>query len=155
MFRPLQGVDSSISIGRIKRIYESLKTYDTNILYIWQNLIASNRILIGTISRLSCPFVGVKLVIHDVMCGFWLVRFTAQNLISRGLPSFGSFCKPLRYVVTETFAEPSANWEVSSNRILTGRPSDSFINVKLVIHYLMYGFRPFSLPVDMWSHKSS
>ena len=34
MFRPLQGVDSSISIGRIERIYENLKTYDTNILYI-------------------------------------------------------------------------------------------------------------------------
>ena len=34
MFRPLQGVDSSISIGRIERRYESLQTYDTNILYI-------------------------------------------------------------------------------------------------------------------------
>ena len=45
---------------------------------------------------------------------------------------------------TETFADPSENWEVSSKRILTGRPSGSIINVKLVIHYLMYGFRPFS-----------
>ena len=29
-----RGVDSSISIGRIERRYESLQTYDTNILYI-------------------------------------------------------------------------------------------------------------------------
>ena len=109
----------------------------------WQ--VSSNRILIGTISRLSCPFMCVKLVIHDVTCGFRLVSFTAQNLVSGGLPIFGSFCKPLRNVVTETFAEPAANWEVSSNRILTGTPSGSFINVKLVIHYLMmYGFRAFS-----------
>ena len=34
MFRPLQGVGSSISIGRIERRYESLQTYDTNIFYI-------------------------------------------------------------------------------------------------------------------------
>ena len=34
MFRPLQRVDSSISIGRIERRYRSLQTYDTNILYI-------------------------------------------------------------------------------------------------------------------------
>ena len=33
MFRPLQGVDSSISIGRIEMRYESLQTYDANILY--------------------------------------------------------------------------------------------------------------------------
>ena len=99
----------------------------------------------GTISGPSCPFICAKLVIHDVTCGFRLVSFTAQNLISRGLPDFGSFCKPPRNVVTETFAEPSANWEVSSNRILTDRPSGSFINVKLVIHYyLMYGFPPVS-----------
>ena len=106
--------------------------------------VSSNRILIGTISRPSCPFICVKLVIHNVTCGFRLVSFTAQNLISQGLPIFGSFCKPLRNVVTETFAEPSANWEVSSNRILTGRPSCSFMCAKLVIHYLMYGFRPVS-----------
>ena len=31
MFRPLQGIDSSISIGRIERRYESLQIYDTNI----------------------------------------------------------------------------------------------------------------------------
>ena len=105
--------------------------------------VSSNRILIGTISRPSCPFtVCVKLVIHDVTRGVRLVSFTAQNLISRGLPIFGSFCKSLTNVVTETFAEPSANWEVSSDPILTGRPSGSFTNVKLVIHYLMYGFRP-------------
>ena len=108
----------------------------------WQ--VSSNRMLTDTIRRQSCPFACVKLVIHDVTCGFRLVNFTAQNLISRGLPIFGSFCKPLRNVVTETIAEPSANWQVSSTRILTGRPSGSFINVKLVIHYLMYGFRPFS-----------
>ena len=82
------------------------------------------------ICRDSCgpPYLCVKLVIHDLTCGFRLVSFTAQNLISRGLPIFGSFCKPLRNVVTETIAEHSANWEVSSNRILTGRPSGSFIN---------------------------
>ena len=74
-------------------------------------------------------------------CGFRLVSFTAQNLTSQSLPIFGSFCKLLRNVVTETFAEPSANREVSSNQILTGRQSGSFINVKLVIHCLMYGFR--------------
>ena len=74
-------------------------------------------------------------LIHDATCGFRLVSFTAQNLVSRGLPIFESFCKPLRNVVTETFAEPAANWEVSSNRILTGTSSGSFINVKLVIHY--------------------
>ena len=44
MFRPLQGVDSSISIGRIERRYESLKTYDTytksieTLKYFWQAL---------------------------------------------------------------------------------------------------------------------
>ena len=106
--------------------------------------VSSNRILTGTISRPSCPFICVKLVIHDVTCGFQLVSFTTQNPVSQGLPIFGSFCKPLRNVVTETFAEPSANWEVSSNRSLTGRPSGFFINVKLVIHYLMYRFGPFS-----------
>ena len=46
MFRPLQGVDSSISIGRIERRYESLQTYNTSILYIWQNLIDTNNIYI-------------------------------------------------------------------------------------------------------------
>ena len=51
MFRPLQGVDSSISIGRIERIYESLKTYDTNILYIWQNLINTNNIYSTNITK--------------------------------------------------------------------------------------------------------
>ena len=62
-------------------------------------------------------------------------------------PSKCDFTRPRKFlhtternVVTETFAEPSENWEVSSNRILIGRPSDFFINVKLVIHYLMYGF---------------
>ena len=102
-----------------------------------------NRILTGTISRPSFSFVCVKLVIHYLTCGFRPVISTRQNGISQGLPIFGSFCKPLRNVITETFAEPSVNWEVSSNRILTGRPSGSFINVKLVIHYLMYSFQPF------------
>ena len=97
----------------------------------------------------------VKLVIHDVTWGFRLVSFTAQNLASRGLPIFGSFCKPLRNVVTETFAEPAANWEVSSNRILTGRPSGSFINVKLVIHYLMLLiFRQFCKPLRNFVTKT-
>ena len=51
MFLPLQGVDSSISIGRIERIYESLETYDTNILYIWQNLINTNNIYSTNITK--------------------------------------------------------------------------------------------------------
>ena len=70
-----------------------------------------------------------------------------KNVISRGLPIFRRFCKSPRNVVTETFAEPSGNWEVSSNRILTGRIrglSRSFICVKLVIHYLTHGVRPVS-----------
>ena len=103
------------------------------------------RFLIGTVSRLSCSFMSVRLVIQ------YYVRFPTRQFyrskcdITR-LPVFGSFCKLLRNVVTETFAEPSANWEVSSNRILTGRPLGSFINVKLVIHYLMYSFRPTRAP---------
>ena len=108
--------------------------------------VSSNWILTGTIRGSSCPFIWVKLVIHYLTCGFRPVISTRQNVISRGLPIFGSFCKRLRNVVTETFAEPSENsehWDVSSNRILTGRPSGSLINVKLVIHYLMYHFRPF------------
>ena len=103
-----------------------------------------NRTLAGTISRPSCSFICVKLVIDYLMCGFRPVISTRQNVISSGLPIFGCFFKPLRNVVTETFAEPSKNWEVSSNRIMTGRPSRSFINFKLVIHYLMYVFRPVS-----------
>ena len=51
MFRPSQGVDGSISIGRIERIYESLKTYDTNILYIRQNLIDTNNIYSTNITK--------------------------------------------------------------------------------------------------------
>ena len=95
--------------------------------------------------------------ISDWWCDvrFQLVSFTAQNLVSRGLPIFESFCKPLRNVVTETFAEPAANWEVSSNRILTGRPSGSFINVKLVIHYLMLlNFRQFCKPLRNFVTKT-
>ena len=42
MFGPLQGVDSSISIGKIERRYESLQTCD--IFYIGQNLINTNNI---------------------------------------------------------------------------------------------------------------
>ena len=74
------------------------------------------------------------------MCGLRPVTSTRQNVISRGLSIFGSFFKPLRSVVTETFAEASENWEVSSNLILTDRLPQSFINVKL----MMYGFRPVS-----------
>ena len=51
MFRTLQGVDSSISIGRIKRRHESLQTYDTNILCIWQTLINTNYIYSTNITR--------------------------------------------------------------------------------------------------------
>ena len=69
--------------------------------------------------------------------------------------NFRKFCKLLRNVVTETFAEPAANWEVSSNRILTGRPSGSFINVKLVIHYLMLLiFRQFCKPLRNFVTKT-
>ena len=65
-------------------------------------------------------------------------------MISRGLSIFRSFCKLLRNVVTKTFAEPAANCQVSSNRILIGtisRPSCPFICVKLVIHDVTCGFR--------------
>ena len=85
-----------------------------------------------------------KLVIQYLMCGFRLVSFTRQNVISRGLPIFGSFCKLQRNVVTEIFAEPSENWEVSSDRILTAtisKPSRSLMYAKLVIQYLMCVFR--------------
>ena len=86
----------------------------------------------------------VKVVIQYLTCGFRLVSSICQNVMSRGLPIFGSFCRPLRNVVTETFAEPSENWEVASNRILTGtisRPSCPFICVKSVIHDSTCGFR--------------
>ena len=39
-------------------------------------------------------------------------------MISQGLPIFGRFCRPLRNVVTEAFAEPSEDLGVSPNRIL-------------------------------------
>ena len=70
-------------------------------------------------------------------CQFYLSKCDIMRL-----PVFGSFCKLLGNVVTETFAEPSENLGslVKSNfdrRFL-------YINVKLVIHYLMYGFRPVS-----------
>ena len=108
----------------------------------WEVL--ANRILTGTISRPSCSFMCAKSVIQYLMCGFRLVSSAPQNVISRDLPIFGCFCNLLSNVVTETLAEPSENWEVSSNRIWTGELSSSSINVKLVIHYLMYSFRPVS-----------
>ena len=37
----------------------------------------------------------------------------------------------LRNVVIEIFAEPSENWEVSSNLILTGEPSRSFYKCQI------------------------
>ena len=58
-----------------------------------------------------------------------LLYSTRQNVKSRHLSFFRSFCRLLRNVVTETFAEPAANWEVSSNRISIGtvsRPSCPF-----------------------------
>ena len=76
----------------------------------------------------------VELVIHYLTCGFQLVISICKNVISHGLPGFGSFCNPLRNVITDTFAEASENWEASSNRILADRPSGSFLNVKLVIY---------------------
>ena len=51
MFRPLQGVDSSISVGRIERRYESLQTYDTIILYVRQNLTNTNNIYSTNITK--------------------------------------------------------------------------------------------------------
>ena len=51
MSHPLHGVDSSISIGKIERRYESLQTYDRNIFYIWQNLINTNNIYSTNITR--------------------------------------------------------------------------------------------------------
>ena len=108
----------------------------------WEVL--SNRTLTVMICGSSCSFICAKLVIHYLTCGFRPVISTRQNVVSRGLPVFTSFCKSLRNVVTETYPEPSENWEVSSNRILTGRQSGFIINVKLLIHYLMKGFRPFS-----------
>ena len=83
--------------------------------------VPSNRILTGRISGQSRSFICVKLVICYLMCGFRPVSSSCQNVISRVLPIFGSFCKPLRNVVTETSAEFSENWEVSSNQILKGR----------------------------------
>ena len=71
--------------------------------------VSSNRILTATVGRPSCSSMCAKLVIQYLMCGFRLVSSTRQNVISRGLPVFGSFCKLLRNVVTETFAEPSEN----------------------------------------------
>ena len=76
----------------------------------------------------SCSFICVKLVIHYLTCGFGPVISTRQNVISRGLLIFGSFCTPPKNVAAEAFAEPSENWEVSSNRILTGRLSGSTLD---------------------------
>ena len=49
-------------------------------------------------------------MIHYLTCGFRPVISTSQIVISRGIPIFGSFCKPLRNIVAETFAEPSENF---------------------------------------------
>ena len=62
--------------------------------------VSSNRSLTGTVSIPSCPFICVNLVIHDLTSGFRPVCSTRQNVISRGLPIFGSFCRPLRNFVT-------------------------------------------------------
>ena len=51
MFLPIQGVNSSISIGRIEKRDESLQTYDTNILYISQNLINTNNIYSANVTK--------------------------------------------------------------------------------------------------------
>ena len=48
MFLPLQGIDNSISIGRIERRCENC---DTNILYIWENLTNTNNIYSTNISK--------------------------------------------------------------------------------------------------------
>ena len=59
-------------------------------------------------------------------------------------PNFRRFLKIPEKCCSRNIWEPSKNWQVSSYRILTDRPPRSFINVKLVIHYLMDGFQPFS-----------
>ena len=69
----------------------------------------------------------VKLMIHYLTFGFRSVISTRQNVISWGIPIFGSFCKLLRNAVTETFSEPSENLEISSNRSLTGRQTILFL----------------------------
>ena len=78
-------------------------------------------------------FMCAKLVIQYLMGGFRLVSSTCQNVISRGLLIYGSFCKLLRNVVTETFGKPSENWEVSSDRLLTGGPSRSFMKCQISV----------------------
>ena len=46
-----RGSTAPYSIGRIERRYESLKTYDTNISYIRQNLINTNNIYSTNIAK--------------------------------------------------------------------------------------------------------
>ena len=81
MFRPLQGVDSSISIGRIERVYESLKTYDTNILHILQNLINTNNIYSTNIIKT-----------RNLPRGFILNRFKTLKYFWQTLKYFYIIC---------------------------------------------------------------
>ena len=56
MFRPLQRSTARYSIsyiGTMEKRYESLQTYDTNILYIRQNLINTNNINSTNITETS------------------------------------------------------------------------------------------------------
>ena len=46
-----RGSTAPYSIGRIERRYEGLKTYDTKILYIIQNLINTNNIYRTNITK--------------------------------------------------------------------------------------------------------
>ena len=71
MFHPLRGVDSSISIGRIERRYESLQTYDTNILYIGQNLINENIIYSTNITETRNLPQGFMLDQFKTLKYFW------------------------------------------------------------------------------------
>ena len=41
MFRPLQGIDSSISIGRIGRRHESLQTFDIQTICVFDKILST------------------------------------------------------------------------------------------------------------------
>ena len=91
MFRPLQGVDSSISIGRIERIYESLKVPRGFILsrfktlkYFWQALkyfyIMSDNLdtTTGTLSSDTATGVRVNCLYH-IFSQEWNARNKQTN----------------------------------------------------------------------------
>ena len=71
MFHPLQGVNSSISIGKIERRYQSIQTYNANILYIWQNLINTNNIYSMNITKTRNLPWGFILNWFKMLKHFW------------------------------------------------------------------------------------